>query len=925
MADESGNIPSPQVIHVPMNIPLPPRLDLKGDLTRNFIKFKRMWGNYELASRSKTDSDECRSATLLTCIGSETLDILDGLQFDSENDRRKVEKILDKLEAYCIGETNETWERFNFNKRNQEHFESVDTYVATLRTLAKTCNYGTLEDSLIRDRMSSYHVVKVPLALQQKLKAELERLADLKIITPVNVPTDWISALVVVKKQGTDKIRICIDPKPLNQALKRNHYPIKTIDDILPELSNAKCFTLADAKNGFWHIQLEEESSFLTTFETPWGRYRWLRMPFGCHQHLRSFSRLNEAICGLDGVRAVHDDVLIYGVGDTYEVAEADHDEKLSKFLDRCRNRNIKLNRSKLKLKLTEVPYLGHVVTSDGSKIDHMKVEAITNMPTPTDKQGIQRILGMVNFVQKFVPNLSEVTAPLRDLLKSDVNFRWDEQVHGKCLEKIKHILSEPPVLKYFGNDAETSLQCDASQNGLGVCLIQNGQPVAYASRSLTNTEKQYAQIEKEMLAIVFGMERFEQYVYGRKVVVESDHKPLESILRKSLLCALKRLQRMMLRLQKYDFEVIYKRGSQMFFADTLSRAYLPHVKHTETDDGDVFAVDVRCQTALDVESINMVEYVPISEERIDQLQKATVEDKSMTILKDLIQDGWPTSSDDVPWCARVFFPFRDELSVQNGIVFKSERVVVPVSIRPGIMERIHYSHLGIQGCIRRARESVYWPNMAADLTDFISKCDTCNTLQQDQRREPLVSHEIPSRPWEKLGCDLFEFDQKDFLITVDYYSDYFEVDRLHDKRAPEIIKKLKSHLARHGLPNQIVSDNGPPFNSEAFHTFATEYEFDHITSSPRYPQSNGKVESAVKIVKRLMSKSQHAQSDHFLALLDLRNVPTDGVGSSPVQRLFGRRTRTKLPTSSRLLQPKTSENVPAALSRSLLLQSRCR
>ncbi|XP_046569481.1 uncharacterized protein K02A2.6-like [Haliotis rubra] len=359
-----------------------------------------MWGNYELASRTKTDSDECRSATLLTCISFETLDILDGLQFDSENDRRKVEKILDKLEADCIGETNETWERFN--KRNQEHFESVDTYAATLRTLAKTCNYGTLEDSLIRDRMDPHlekletlvnttlrmyigvksqtvgkcavtvknpsnegectieflitrdrgsppilgaiavqqmqlitvnfenifqisgsgelarldltdiihrykdvlegegtldgllHFEvdetvtpvqlpcrKVPLALQQKLKAELERLTDLKIITPVNVPTDWISALVVVKKQGTDKIRICIDPKPLNQALKRNHYPIKTIDDILPELSNAKCFTLADAKNGFWHIQLEEESSFLTTFETPWGRYRWLRMPFG--------------------------------------------------------------------------------------------------------------------------------------------------------------------------------------------------------------------------------------------------------------------------------------------------------------------------------------------------------------------------------------------------------------------------------------------------------------------------------------------------------------------------------------------------------------------------------------------------------------------------------------------------------------------
>ncbi|XP_048255235.1 uncharacterized protein K02A2.6-like [Haliotis rufescens] len=275
-----------------------------------------------------------------------------------------------------------------------------------------------------------------------------------------------------------------------------------------------------------------------------------------------------------------------------------------------------------------------------------------------------------------------------------------------------------------------------------------------------------------------------------------------------------------------------------------------------------------------------------------------------------LTQQGWPPSKEDVPHSVREYFTFRDELSMQNGVVFKGERIVVPASIRGNIMERIHSSHIGVQGCIRRAKELVYWPNMGQEIIDLVSKCEPCNTLQQEQSREPLISHQIPTRPWEKLGCDLFEFDQKDFLITVDYYSDFFKVDRLHSKQAPEIIKKLKSHLARHGIPDQIISDNGPPFNSEAFRKFSDNYEFEHVTSSPHYPQSNRKVESAVKIAKKLMTKSLHAQTDPYLALLDWRNVPTEGIGFSPVQRLFSRRTKTKLPTASTLLQPKTVDGV---------------
>lgn len=229
----------------------------------------------------------------------------------------------------------------------------------------------------------------------------------------------------------------------------------------------------------------------------------------------------------------------------------------------------------------------------------------------------------------------------------------------------------------------------------------------------------------------------------------------------------------------------------------------------------------------------------------------------------------------------------------------------MPESERENIIEAAH-SHLGIQGCIRRMRESLYWPGMYKDVENFVSKCEICNSRCIDQPKEPLISHEVPDRPWSKLGCDLFDLNQKAYLVTVDYFSDYFEIDRLFDKTGKEVIGKLKAHFARHGIPDVIFSDNGPPFQSHEFDKFAESYDFEHITSSPAYPQSNGKVENAVKTSKRIMEKSIRDAKDPFLALLDWRNTPREGVNYSPSQRLFGRRTKTLLPTSTKLLEPQS-------------------
>jgi hypothetical protein len=217
---------------------------------------------------------------------------------------------------------------------------------------------------------------------------------------------------------------------------------------------------------------------------------------------------------------------------------------------------------------------------------------------------------------------------------------------------------------------------------------------------------------------------------------------------------------------------------------------------------------------------------------------------------------------------------------------------------------------------MRRARELVYWPGMNSDLENLVSKCATCQAYQNNQQKEPMISHPIPERPWETVGCDLMDCQGKSYLVIVDYFSDFFEIDRLENKTADEVIYKTKAHFARHGIPDRLVSDNGPPFSSEKYKEFANNWGFEHVTSSPYYPQSNGKAENAVKQAKTLIKKAVDSKSDPYLALLELRNIPSETMNSSPVQRLFSRRTKTRIPTAKTLLKPQTCKNVTENLMR---------
>ena len=729
---------------------------------------------------------------------------------------------------------------------------------------------------------------KLPHAIRTKVKAELDNMVKQGVITPVQEPSRWVSQLVVAEKSNKD-LRLCIDPRPLNKALKRAHYQMPTIDDVLPDLSQAKVFSKLDLSSAFWQLKLDEESSKLTTFASFYGRYRWNRLPFGTSVSSEIFQyRIHMALEGLQGVVVVADDILVYGKGINRQIANKDHDNNLKALLERCVEKNIRLNKEKSIFRAEELPFLGHLVTNKGLKPDPAKVKAVVEMPTPTDVAGVQRLVGFVNYLSRFLPSLSETLEPIRNLVKQDVPWHW-EFPQEEAMNKIKALITSDPILAYYDPNQPLKIQCDASSKGIGSVLLQNDRPVAYASRALTDTETRYATIEKEMLAVVFSFDHFHQYTFGRHTVVISDHKPLEMITKKPLSKAPKRLQGMLLTLQKYSYEIKHSPGKTMVLADTLSRAFPPNTS----------------QESMHFEEINMVSFLPIRDERLEEIKNETENDENLQALKKVIITGWPEERKDLPEQLVPFFSYRDELAVQDGLLFKSNRVVIPRKLRADMLQKIHTSHLGIDGCLRRARECLFWPHMSYDIKQFIASCDICRTFETSQQKETLMSHELPSRPWEKVGTDLFTWEGQEYLVLVDYYSNFWEVDLLPQTTSTAVINKLKAHFARYGSPTQLVSENGPQFTSETFRSFSTNWDFEHLCSSPGHSQSNGKAESAVKTAKRLLTKAKKAGSDPYIALLDHRNTPSQGLNTSPAQRLMNRRARTLLPTSAALLQPK--------------------
>ena len=710
---------------------------------------------------------------------------------------------------------------------------------------------------------------KVPVAIRKDYKKTLDKMVELEVIKKIDEPTEWVSSPVLVRKKSGE-IRVCLDPRSLNENIMREHYPLPVKSELTSDMGRAKYFTKLDARMAFWQVPLKEESQKLCTFNTPFGRYCYRRLPYGITSASEVFHKTVQQIFDdIDGVKVYIDDLVIWGE------SKEQHDERLFQVLDRAKQVNLTLNLNKCEFRVRKITYLGEVLSEDGVQPDPEKIRAITEMPRPCTKKDVQRLLGMANYVSKFIPHLANRTIAIRSLIEKKSEWSWKPE-HEAEFKDIQSALTSSQILKHYDLSKEVKVSTDASNKGLGAVLYQkHGEdwlPVHYASRALTPTEQKYAAIEKEALGLVFGCQKFDEYIYGREISLETDHKPLVSIQKKPLADVSPRLQRLMLKLQRWDIKMEWTKGKDLHIPDTLSRAYLK-----ESKDDSELDEEIECHVNA------VLEELPVSQTMWKKIAAHTEADVVLQKVISCIANGWKKD------CPNQYYHYREELTVINGVVLKGRRIVVPKSLQQEMLEIIHEGHLGVEKCKRRARKVLYWLNMNNDIEELASRCETCNIHQSSQTKEPIMQHHIPSKPWLKLGADLFNLNGREYLLVIDYYSNYPEVALLEEISSKAVINKLKSIFSRHGIPSKLITDNGRQFISSEFKSFTDYYNINHSTSSPTLARSNGKAEKGVGIVKKLLKKAAEKGEDQYLAMLNYRAAPLD-CGYSPAELLMNRR-----------------------------------
>ncbi|UYV84361.1 K02A2.6-like [Cordylochernes scorpioides] len=681
-----------------------------------------------------------------------------------------------------------------------------------------------------------YTARRLPLALREPVREELEKMSKLGVIKKINKPTEWSHPMVVVKKPNGD-VRICIDPRKLNYWIKRERYMMPSPEEVLALIQKANIYTVLDAKYAFWQIPLTDEASLLTTMSTPYGRYCYTRMPYGLSSAPEIFQRIiHQLYLGVPNVVTYMNDVLIYSDSET------EHLKILEQVLKIARENGLKFDKTKTQLMQPSVRYLGHIVSTEGIRPLESKVKAILDMPRPQDKKAPQRFLGMVTYLAKFLPNLSDKTANMRLLLRK--NESWISNYNAS------------PCLRHFDPKLDIEISTDASSNGLGAVLQQQGVPITYSSIALSAAQKKYSQIEKELLAVYFGCKRNHLYLYGRKFTAFTDHKPLLTIMKKPMVDLSPRLQRLVLQLQHYDFDLKYIPGKKLYTADALSRDYI--------------ANDLFITPEIEISQNNQVLMVTYSNNRHQDLVEATNNDPVLQEVKNYIENGWPIHKKTMNPLVKPFWDIKEELFEWEGLLCRGVKLVIPKKRRNHILSLLHKAHRGINSTLSLARK-------------------------------PLIPHETGNYPFQKIGVDLFEIEGRKYLGIVDYYTKYPEVFELRSTKAEMVIEKLKEVFARCGVPEIMMTDNGPPFQSTEMMEFAKELNVTHTTSSPRFPQSNGMIERTIQTLKSTIIKCQQSKQDIYQALLLLRNTEHNSF-PSPAIMLYGRKQRLLLPMKTTLM-----------------------
>ena len=743
----------------------------------------------------------------------------------------------------------------------------------------------------------------IPYAYRGKVQKELHSLQAQGIIEPVTEPTEWCAPIVVTPKKNSEDIRICVDFSKLNKYVQRELYSVCTPSDAIADISNkhSKYFTVFDALKGYHQCPLDATSQLLTTFMTPFGRFKFLRAPFGiCSISEHYNRRMDEAFQGLTNYRRIVDDVIIF------DEDKRTHATHVRQFLQRCADKEISLHKEKFKFCETAVTFAGYQISQEGYKIADELLTALRDFPLPTNLTDLRSFFGLVNQLACNTERIAHSLQPLRPILSQKNDYVWGP-AHTIAFESAKQLLVDLPTLKFFDPTKLTRLLTDASNKGLGFILQQQSgdkwHVVQAGSRFLTDTESRYATIEKEMLGVTWAVIKCHKFLAGlQHFDIITDHNPLLSILNNRRLDEIEnpRLQRLRTKLMAYHFTAHWQKGSLHSAPDALSRNPVndpvpPDQLAEEPVRSPYQIAAIQQRSALSV--------------NLQDVRNAALHDTIYNKVKSLVINGFPGSKAELPDDLKPFWNVRHDLAFDDELIVYGCRVFIPCALRNQVLFNLHESHQGVTRTKERARLAVYWPGIDRDIETIIMACKECQDELPSLAKEPMISHALPDRPFQHLALDFAHFNGRDYLIMIDCYTDWPSIQVMRQNTTTRfLIIALREYFSRTAVPDVIWSDGGPQFTSHEFATFLLEWGMKHNMSSPGYPQSNGKAEAAVKSMKKLIRRStKHSILDEnklARALLQYRNTPSRKDKLSPAQKLYGHPVQDTIPVHRRAFTP---------------------
>ena len=726
----------------------------------------------------------------------------------------------------------------------------------------------------------------LPYALRDMVEQELNSMVEANILSKVE-DSPWGTPLVPVKKDGGMSVRICGDYKStLNKCVSTKQYPLPTIEECFNAVQGGKRFSKIDIKKAYNNLLIREEDRVLTTLNTHKGLYQWNRLPYGISSASAIFqSVMDDTLTKIPMTCCRIDDILVSGRNDE------EHLINLNNVIIRLERRGFKCKIEKSCFMQDEVVYLGHVVSANGIKPVQSKVESLLKAPEPRNVDELISFLGAVNYYRRYLPKLSAVIAPLERLRTKTVKWQWTT-IERDAFHKLKMLLSSKQVLTFYDPKLPLKVDTDAAAGGIGAVMshiFPNGEerPIEFISRTLSPAERNYAQIDKEALAIVWALKRLHIYLYMRRFTLVTDHRALVRIFGDKPIPEMTagRLTRWALFLMNYQYDIQYRNTKDHANADMLSRLPRP-VKHdgTETSElSDMFALTMS-ETLLNAELV----------------ANHTRKDPILSKVLEYTLNGWPKNL-QCDGDLKTFWNRRDELSHELGCLTWGARVIIPVKLRDTVMNILHATHIGVAGMKSLARSYVYWPRIDTHIEDTARTCETC--AKHGKNLTKIVNH-----PWAKTSAP-FERVHADFagpflgsmwLLLVDTYSKWPEIIQMNaNTTSSATIRAFRSIFSRTGLPICLVTDNGPQFVSEETRQYLKSCGIKHVTVPTYSPKSNGMCERLVQTFKSALKKMSETSRDVAKNLYDFlltyRNTPHAATGQTPAVLAFNRTLRSKL------------------------------